>query len=151
MKHTEDPEEQRVLSEVKEESEELSEVKEEHHLQRVELSRPPYVKPWLYFRLSPQRKSPQTARAPPQTGEAFILDALAVVLFCETIGDDSSNCPLNHQESAISSSHTNCIISEAPSTSVTWSVKVLPLEFSNKCCKLPSATSEDEHQSIRKS
>ncbi|CAM4298856.1 unnamed protein product [Leuciscus chuanchicus] len=32
MKHTEDPEEQRELMEVKEESEELSEVKEEHHV-----------------------------------------------------------------------------------------------------------------------
>jgi len=34
---------------------------------------------------------------------------------------------------------------------VTSSLKLLPLEFSNKCCKFPLATSEDEHQSIRKS
>jgi len=51
----------------------------------------------------------------------------------------------------ISSSHHSNIIIEAPPTAITSSAKLLPLHFSNKCCKFPSATSEDEHQSIRKS
>ena len=46
-------------------------------------------KPCVYSTRPHERESPLTAHAPLQTDEAFILDALAVVLFCETTGGDS--------------------------------------------------------------
>jgi len=46
------------------------------------------LKPCLYFGLAPQHEPPLPAHVPPQMDEAFILDALAIVLFFVTTGGD---------------------------------------------------------------
>jgi len=46
------------------------------------------IKPCLYSTRPHEREAPLIAHKPLQTNVAFILDALAVVLFCETTGGE---------------------------------------------------------------